>query len=62
MLCSYGRDTSLENLEAEKHHWRRQLVKEVIMYKHSMLDKKVPTRKERFFYSVNGSSGSSGGM
>jgi len=56
VLYSYSRDASLENLQAEEYHWRKQSVKKVNMYKHSILDKKISPRKERFFFcTVNGS-------
>lgn len=42
------RDASLENLPAEKYHWRKQSAEEVSTYQHSMLEKKSPTRNESF--------------
>lgn len=41
VLCSYSREAYLENLKAEKYHWRKQLVKGfAITCKHNMLGKK----------------------
>lgn len=58
VLCSYSRETYLENLKAEKYHWRKQLVKEIaITCRHSMLDKKKLLEKKVglfvwFFFNI----------